>query len=68
MSVTNRSIDVLKEYRNWLWLTDKDGKIINEPDHSFSHSMDAITYAVQSLKPQEEKLPKGFNDFSNWNL
>lgn len=29
--------------------TDKTGKIINEPDHLWSHSMDAIRYAISSL-------------------
>lgn len=52
ISVTKRSINVLKEYRNYVWLTDKDGKIINEPDHTWSHSMDAIRYAMQTLRPQ----------------
>jgi len=35
-----------KEYRNYLWVTDKDGHILNEPEHEYSHSMDAIRYAI----------------------
>lgn len=49
MSVTERSVDIIKEYRNYLWVTDKDGKILNEPEHTFSHSMDAIRYGIVSL-------------------
>lgn len=49
ISVTKSSINVIKEYRNYVWITDKDGKIINEPDHLFSHSMDAIRYALNSI-------------------
>lgn len=49
ISVTNRSVNIIKEYRNYLWKTDKDGKIINEPEHAFSHSMDAIRYGMQTL-------------------
>ncbi len=49
VSVTKHSINVIKEYRNYVWVTDKDGKIINEPDHLFSHSMDAIRYALNSI-------------------
>jgi phage terminase large subunit len=49
MSITKRSINVIKEYRNYLWLVDKDGKILNEPDHQYSHSMDAIRYAMSSI-------------------
>ena len=51
ISVTKRSLNVIKEYRNYLWQTDKDGKIINEPSHLFSHSMDAIRYAFDSYRP-----------------
>lgn len=49
ISVTKRSVNILKEYRNYLWETDKDGKILNVPEHTFSHSMDAIRYAMSSL-------------------
>lgn len=54
ISVTKRSLNVIKEYRNYLWITDKDGKILNEPDHTWSHSMDAIRYGMESLKPKEQ--------------
>lgn len=50
VSVTKQSVNVIKEYRNYVWITDKDGKIINEPDHLYSHSMDAIRYAIASIK------------------
>lgn len=60
ISVTKRSVNVIREYRNYLWMTDKDGKILNEPEHQFSHSMDAIRYGfsfIQSdvAKEQETK-------------
>lgn len=50
ISVTKRSINILKEYRNYVWITDKDGKIINEPIDLNNHAMDAIRYAVSSIK------------------
>lgn len=50
ISVTKNSVNIIKEYRNYTWITDKDGKIINEPDHLYSHSMDAIRYAFSSLE------------------
>jgi phage terminase large subunit len=49
ISVTKRSVDIIKEYRNYLWETDKDGRVLNKPEHLFSHSMDAIRYAVESM-------------------
>lgn len=53
ISMTKRSLNLIKEYRNYLWLTDKDGKIINEPSPIFNHTLDAIRYAMESLKPRE---------------
>ena len=49
MSVTKRSLNVINEYRRYLWIVDKDGKITQDPEHDFSHSMDAIRYALNSL-------------------
>jgi len=57
VSVTKRSLNILKEYRNYLWQTDKDGKIINVPEPGFDHSLDAVRYAVESLTPREEFTP-----------
>jgi len=54
-SVTKRSIDIIKEYRNYIWLTDKDGRIINEPDpRCDNHSMDAIRYGMNNLNVELE--------------
>jgi phage terminase large subunit len=55
ISVTKRSVNVIKEYRNYLWETDRDGKILNTPEHPFSHSMDAIRYGFSSLVKPEKK-------------
>lgn len=54
ISVTKRSLNILKEYRNYLWQTDKDGKIINTPEPGFDHALDAVRYAIESLSPQED--------------
>ena len=49
MSMTKRSLNLIKEYRNYLWQTDKEGKIINVPDVGFDHAMDAVRYGINSL-------------------
>jgi phage terminase large subunit len=54
ISVTKRSINVLKEYRNYLWQTDKDGKIINEPEVIWNHAMDAVRYGLESLDTKDD--------------
>jgi len=64
ISMTKRSVNVIREYRNYLWMTDKEGKILNEPEHQFKHSMDAIVYAFdsyQDLAPIIEKQNWKFN-------
>lgn len=54
-SVTRRSSNVLKEYRNYLWEVDRDGRVLNIPEHSFSHSMDAIRYRMITLVDTHKK-------------
>lgn len=49
MSVTKRSINIIKERTNYLWIEDKDGKIINTPQDLWNHSMDAGRYAMETL-------------------
>ena len=49
ISMTKISLNLRKEYNNYVWITDKDGKILNEPDHQYSHSMDAIRYGMENL-------------------
>ncbi len=56
ISVTKRSVNLIKEYRNYVWMVDKDGKMMSpdHPDHLFSHSMDAVRYALASIMPDTE--------------
>lgn len=49
ISVTKRSVNIIKEFRNYVWITDKDGRITTEPLELNDHAMDAIRYAVNSL-------------------
>lgn len=55
ISVTKRSTNIIKEERNYLWITDKDGRILNEPDHLWSHSMDAFMYGLSSIQPMVQR-------------
>ena len=56
ISVTKRSINVWKEYNNYLWKVDRAGKPINEPDHTFSHSMDAVRYSFDVVVPNTDTI------------
>lgn len=56
ISITKRSTDGIKEYRNYMWKTDTDGKIINIPDVGWDHFNDAVRYAIASLVHVTEDL------------
>jgi len=47
--VTRRSTNLWESYENYAWAEDRDGNPKNEPNHEYSHMMDAVSYAVTSL-------------------
>lgn len=49
-SITKRSTDTLKEYRNYLWLRDSAGKVTNNPIDFDNHALDAIRYGIGARK------------------
>ncbi len=53
ISVTKRSVNLIKEYRNYVWMTDKDGNITTEAIDINNHAMDALRYAFNSLGSRE---------------
>lgn len=72
ISVTKRSTNIIKERRNYLWEKDKDGKTItpNSPKGDSNHAMDAIRYAITSLKKRGDNIakihiPSGFKPRNN---
>lgn len=58
ISVTSRSLNILKEYRNYLWRVDREGITMNEPEGGKDHAMDAIRYGFTSYNvfPIEHSL------------
>jgi len=76
ISITQRSVNTIKAYRNYLFLTDKDGKILNVPDdsnHEWSNSMDAIRYGfngasenVRAREQQEQQFQINRVNFHNY--
>ena len=51
VSITKRSVNGIREYRNYLWAIDRNGKIIspNIPEKANDHFLDATRYAMSSL-------------------
>jgi phage terminase large subunit len=54
ISVTKRSTNLIKEYRNYMWKTDKDGNQLRVPETGMDHLMDASRYALESMRPKLE--------------
>jgi phage terminase large subunit len=54
ISITKRSTNLIKSYRNYLWMTDRDGKILNVPDHNWSDGCDSIRYGLSLFRAKQE--------------
>lgn len=57
ISVTKRSVNLIKEYRNYLWKTDRDGKILTIPEGGNDHALDATRYALSSFNTRTDFKP-----------
>lgn len=44
--ITKKSVHLIKEFRNYTWQTDKEGKTLNKPIDAFNHLIDATRYAI----------------------
>lgn len=44
--VTKTSTNLIHEFRNYLWDTDRDGNRLNQPVKEFDHAMDAFRYGA----------------------
>ena len=51
ISITKQSVNIIKEYRNYLWQVDREGRVLNQPEEPFHYSMDAVRYGIVSLAP-----------------
>ena len=46
MRITERSVNVIDELRNYKWAEDKEGQQLDKPIDDFNHSIDALRYAA----------------------
>lgn len=42
--ITSSSVELIKEFRQYCWDVDKDGKKINQPIDKFNHGIDGVRY------------------------
>lgn len=66
ISITKRSVNLIKSYRNFMWKTDKEGKILNEYDHFWSDGMMAASYGMEGFKPYEEEEIESYETVTNF--
>jgi phage terminase large subunit len=63
--VTERSINLITELKNYKWMENKSGKTLNVPIDDFNHLLDALRYVIyMEMKPvsedKKDKLKKVF--------
>jgi len=68
--VTKRSVNLIKEYRNYLWMYDRNGKPLDppKPESGLDHALDAARYAIMSLRSRKRETSsddydKGIQEF-----
>jgi phage terminase large subunit len=65
LRITRRSINLIKEFKNYTYLQNKDGKWLNQPIDAYNHGIDAVRYYVlgmllgKIIKPK--KIPENIN-------
>ena len=71
ISMTRRSVNLIAEYRNYLWKIDpRNGRILQDPEGGFDHCMDAIRYAFDKYRRQNEYYVVPKDDMGNrdWSI
>jgi phage terminase large subunit len=72
-SITNRSVDLIKSYRNYMWSVSREGKTLNVPDHEWSDGMDSIRYGMSGYQDTKKdtleinKLYRQLETSNSWN-
>jgi phage terminase large subunit len=55
--ITARSCNVIKEFKNYTYQQDKEGKWLNEPIDCYNHAIDAVRYVVMNEVLGGERKP-----------
>lgn len=49
INITSQSLNLIKEFRNYRWLTDNSGKSLNQPIDKYNHLIDGLRYVALNL-------------------
>jgi len=56
INITERSINVISEFKHYKWAEDKNWKALNKPIDAFNHSIDWVRYlCIEKLKKPKNK-------------
>ena len=59
--VTKHSDNLIKEYKNYLWETDRlSGKLTGDPIDDYNHALDAVRYGLEGLRQHERQEGRFF--------
>lgn len=58
ISVTKASKNLISEYEDYMWATDKDGRSLKKPEEGKDHALDAARYGFDGLRPQNDDNDK----------
>jgi len=53
--ITKRSLNIIKELRNYRWALDKEGNKLNKPIDAFNHAIDAMRYLAVMVFNNKKK-------------
>jgi phage terminase large subunit len=56
INVTQRSVNLVKELRNYMWDKDKNGKTLNKPIDMYNHAIDALRYGATYKLMKKQNL------------
>jgi len=63
LHVTKRSINLIKELRNYSWVVDKTGEKTNKPIDMWNHAIDATRYALSNIANKKQDIKQLQNIF-----
>ena len=65
LRVTKRSLNLIRELRNYTWAKVLDGRLTDQPIDTFNHALDSVRYALFSEIAGNEGSGQYTNGFRN---
>jgi phage terminase large subunit len=65
IKVTKRSLNLIKELRNYTYAKDKEGKSLNQPIDAFNHGIDSSRYCVMMLQRSKHEYTTFVEDYNH---